>query len=100
MQQRDAKGDRIKGLRDIEPVKSEIVRWIFKEYTDGVSPAYIMQKLNDQGVPGTRTKYWRDTIIRGSLSDGTGIINNVLYVGKVIWNKQNYLKNPSDADRP
>ncbi|MDW9709549.1 recombinase family protein [Sinorhizobium meliloti] len=98
-QQRDANGDRIKGLRDIDPVKSEIVRWIFKEYADGVSPADIAQKLNDQGVPGVRTKYWRDTTIRGSVSDGTGILNNVLYVGKVIWNKQNYRKNPATERR-
>jgi len=54
-QQRDANSDRINGLRDIDPVKCEIVRWIFKEYTDGVSAADIARKLNDQSVPGART---------------------------------------------
>ncbi|WP_234936059.1 recombinase family protein [Agrobacterium rubi] len=98
-QQRDANGDRIRGLRDIDPAKAEIVRWIFKQYADGVSPADIAQKLNDQGVPGARTKYWRDTTIPGSVSDGTGILNNVLYVGKMIWNKQNYRKNPTTERR-
>ncbi|UHS64308.1 recombinase family protein [Agrobacterium vaccinii] len=72
---------------------------MFKQYADGVSPADIAQKLNDQGVPGARTKYWRDTTIRGSVTDGTGILNNVLYVSRMIWNKQNYRKNPTTERR-
>lgn len=40
-QQRDANGDRIRGPREIEPAEAEIVRWIFEQYPDGVSPAAI-----------------------------------------------------------
>ncbi|MGC4411185.1 MULTISPECIES: recombinase family protein [Rhizobium] len=98
-QQRDANGDRIKGLREIDPVKAEIVRGIFKDYVDGVSPAAIAQKLNELGIPGARTKYWRDTTIRGSVTDGTGILNNSLYVGKVVWNKQKFRKDPTTERR-
>lgn len=98
-QQRDANGDRIKGLREIDPVKAEIVRGIFKDYVDGVSPAAIAQKLNDLQIPGARTKYWRDTTIRGSVTDGNGILNNVLYVEKVVWNKQKFRKDPTTERR-
>jgi len=64
-----------------------------------VSPADIAQKLNDQKVLGARTKYWRDTTIRGSVTDGNGILNNALYVGEVIWNRENYRKNPTSERR-
>ncbi|MBC2775986.1 recombinase family protein, partial [Rhizobium sp. AQ_MP] len=42
-QQRDELGDRIRGLRDIEPEKAEIVRRIFVLYADGMSPRDIAQ---------------------------------------------------------
>lgn len=40
-QQRDANGDPIRGLREIGPAEAEIVRWIFEQYANGVSPAAI-----------------------------------------------------------
>lgn len=50
-------------------------------------------------IPGARTKYWRDTTIRGSVTDGTGILNKSLYVGKVVWNKQKFRKDPTTERR-
>jgi DNA invertase Pin-like site-specific DNA recombinase len=75
-QARDANGDRIKGLRDIDPVKAEIVRRIFQMYSDGMSPADIAELLNKEGIQGPRSRYWRDTAIRGHRDRGAGILNN------------------------
>jgi len=58
-QQRDGNGDRIKGLREVDPVKAEIVGRIFKMYADGVSPNDIAEILNKEAVPGPRGKAWR-----------------------------------------
>jgi DNA invertase Pin-like site-specific DNA recombinase len=63
-QQRDANGDRIRGLRDVDPVKGEIVRRIFKMYADGISPRDIAHILNNEGIIGPRGAAWRDTAIR------------------------------------
>ena len=52
--QRDVNGDRIKGLREIDPAKAEIVRRIFALYADGMSPRDIAQLLNKEGIPGSR----------------------------------------------
>ncbi|GGG20824.1 hypothetical protein GCM10010924_57800 [Rhizobium wenxiniae] len=98
-QQRDANGDRIRGLREIEPAEAEIVRWIFEQYANGVSPAAIAQSLNARGVPAPQHKYWRDDSIRGDGKRQTGILRNELYVGRIIWNKQNYRKNPETERR-
>jgi DNA invertase Pin-like site-specific DNA recombinase len=98
-QQRDANGDRIRGLRDIDPAQAEIIRWIFEQYANGVSPATIAQNLNDRRVPAPQEKYWRDDTIRGDGKRQAGILHNELYVGRIVWNKQNYRKNPETERR-
>jgi DNA invertase Pin-like site-specific DNA recombinase len=98
-QQRDANGDRIKGLREIDPAKAETVRRIFTLYADGMSPRDIAQLLNKELVPGSRGLKWRDTAIRGHVSRGTGILNNESYIGRMVWNKRNYRKNPETERR-
>lgn len=42
---------------------------------------------------------WRDTAIRGHVSRGTGIPNNESYIGRMVWNKRNYCKNPKTERR-
>ena len=95
----DGKGDRIPGLREIDDVKAEIVIRIFREYASGVSPRDIAKRLNAEGIDGPRGLKWRDTAIRGHVSRGTGILNNEIYLGRMIWNKQNYRKNPESERR-
>ncbi|WP_246723552.1 recombinase family protein [Rhizobium sp. ARZ01] len=64
-----------------------------------MSPRDIAQLLNKEGVPGSRGLKWRDTAIRGHVSRGTGILNNESYIGRMIWNKRNYRKNPATERR-
>ncbi|MBU0831160.1 MAG: recombinase family protein [Alphaproteobacteria bacterium] len=94
----DAHGERIPGLREVEPVQAEIVQEIFGLYADGVSPSAIAVALNKKGIPGPRGIRWRDTAIRGHVDRGTGILNNELYVGRVVWNRREYRKHP-DTER-
>jgi hypothetical protein len=42
---------------------------------------------------------WNDSTIRGHVKRGTGIINNELYVGRLVWNRQRYVKDPSTGRR-
>jgi DNA invertase Pin-like site-specific DNA recombinase len=95
---RDANGDRVKGEREIDPAKAEVIRRIFEIYADGMSPRDIAVMLNKEGVPGPRGSKWLDTTIRGDVTCGTGLLNNESYVGRLIWNKRNYRKNP-DTER-
>ncbi len=95
---RDANGDRIPGYRDIDEDKAGIVRWIFEQYAAGVSPRDLAQQLNERGIEGPRGAAWRDTAIRGHAERGTGILNNETYIGRLVWNKRNYRKNP-DTER-
>ncbi|WP_377295444.1 recombinase family protein [Rhizobium sp. SG2393] len=75
------------------------MRRICQLYADGMSPRVIAQLLNIESILGPRGRKWRDTAIRGHVGRGTGILNNVLYVGKAVWNRQNDRKEPTRERR-
>ena len=88
-----------RGGRAINPRHAGIVRRIFKEFATGRSPKAIARRLNDEGVPGPRGLLWRDSAIRGHRARGTGILNNELYVGRLVWNRLRYVKDPRTGRR-
>ncbi len=87
------------GERRINEAEAEVVRRIFREFADGVSPRAIARRLNTEGVPGPDGRPWGDTTIRGQADRGTGILNNALYVGRLEWNRCSYVKNPQTGKR-
>ncbi len=95
----DERGETLRGDREIAPSEAEIIRRIFKEFAAGTSPRAIAKKLNGQRIAGPEGKQWNDTTIRGHVKRGTGIINNELYIGRLVWNRQRYLKDPSTGKR-
>jgi site-specific DNA recombinase len=72
---------------------------IFSEFAHGASPKTIARRLNDDKIPGPRSTLWRDTAIRGHRSRGTGILNNDLYVGRLVWKRQCCAKDPFTGKR-
>ncbi|MGH9385811.1 MAG: recombinase family protein [Vicinamibacterales bacterium] len=54
---------------------------------DGVSPMQIAKNLNRAGVPGPFGGPWSPSTIYGNAKRGTGILNNELYIGRLIWNR-------------
>ena len=86
---------------DLEIVDEEaiIVRRILSEFSAGLSPRAIARRLNAEGIPGPRGRAWRDTTIRGHATRSTGILRNKLYIGRLVWNKQVYLRNPETGKR-
>jgi site-specific DNA recombinase len=99
VKQTNAAGEPICGSRRIVPEAAEIVRRIFREFTSGLSPRRIAIGLNKDGVPGPGGKLWGDTTIRGHVSRGTGVLNNELYAGRLVWNRQRYIRDPSTGKR-
>jgi DNA invertase Pin-like site-specific DNA recombinase len=87
------------GVRRINENQARVVRRIFEEYAAGRSPRAIARTLNSEGLVGPLGRQWRDTAIRGHLVRGTGILNNELYVGRLVWNRMNYTKHPTDGRR-
>ena len=92
-------GAPVTGEREINPAEAAVIRRVFRDFADGVSPRSIAKRLNAEGVPGPRGGAWRDTAIRGHQTRGTGILNNELYIGKLVWNRLRYVKDPQTGRR-
>lgn len=95
----DANGEPIRGDREIIVEEARIVRRIFHAFAAGKSPKAIAVELNKDGIPGPLGRAWGDTSIRGHVSRGTGILNNELYTGVLVWNRQRFVKDPSTGKR-
>ncbi|MAB14118.1 recombinase family protein [Parvibaculum sp.] len=99
VKQLDARGEPIRGDREIDEAEANIIRRVFREFASGIGPRTIARTLNEEGIPGPNGKAWGDTTIRGHVKRGTGLINNELYIGRLIWNRLRYIKDPSTGKR-
>ena len=95
----DVNGEPIRGEREIVTSEAITIRRIFAEFAAGKSPRAIAVDLNREGIPGPLGRAWGDTSIRGHVCRGTGIINNELYAGRLVWNRQRFVKNPGTGNR-
>ncbi|MBO9448557.1 recombinase family protein [Ruegeria sp. R14_0] len=86
------------GERRINEDQAKIVRRIFRDYSHGLSPRAIAANLNKEGVPGPRGT-WGASTIYGNHQRGTGILNNKLYIGRLVWNRQRFVKDPNTSKR-
>ena len=92
-------GNPTTGERDINPAEAKIVCGIFEDYANGLSPREIAKALNAKAIPSPSGKGWGASTIHGNPKRGTGIINNELYLGRLVWDRLRYLKDPETGRR-
>lgn len=95
----DANGAPIRGDRVISAEEAAVVRRIFADYAKGISPKKIAEALNVESIPGPQGGQWGASTIHGNRERGTGILNNELYIGRQIWNRLRYVKDPQSGKR-
>jgi len=92
--------------REINADEADVVRRIFEDYASGLSAASICESLNSDRVPSPgsswnretrRQKGWVVSAIAGDRKRGTGILNNEMYIGRVIWNRFRWMRSASDS---
>ena len=88
-----------RGERRIDEAEAAVVRRIFRCFAEGLSPIAIAKQLNQEGIPGPDGRPWQDTAIRGHAERATGILRNELYVGRLVWNRMRYMKDPNSGKR-
>ncbi|KKL19991.1 hypothetical protein LCGC14_2459950, partial [marine sediment metagenome] len=92
-------GDR-KGLnRRIVPERAAIVRRIFEDYADGLSPRAIAAALNAEGVPSPSGGKWNDSTIRGNAKKRDGMLRNESYVGIIVYGRNRFLRDGETGNR-
>jgi site-specific DNA recombinase len=88
------------GKRTINEEQAKIVRRIFAEYANGISPRKICAGLERDGIPSlTGKKIWNKQGILGGDGTGTGegLLHRDLYRGKIIRNRFAKIKNPDNG---
>ena len=95
----DANGEIVRGYLDIDPAKAKIVNRIYEDFASGMSSIQIATALNQEGIPSPRGGEWNASTIRGDPKKGTGILNNPLYTGRLVWGRRQWRRNPDSEQR-
>ncbi|MGV1833075.1 recombinase family protein [Agrobacterium vitis] len=95
----DANGEPIRGARIINEAQAEVIRRIFSDYAARKSAKIIAVALNKEGIPAPSGGDWGFSTINGNPKRGNGILNNEMYVGKIVWNRQRFIKEPDTGRR-
>ena len=91
----DDRGHRL----EIDAEAADWVRWIFAHYADGWSCQRIAAELNSKRVRSPRATSWSVSALYGSPAKGSGVLNNELYIGRYIWNRSQWVKDPDSGKR-
>ncbi len=83
----------------VYPPEAMIVLRSFEVYAAGWSERRIGRQFNAESLLSPRGGSWTWTALHGSPRLGTGILNNRLYIGEVIWNKFRWEKDPETGKR-
>src|SRR5215469_4458468 len=95
----DARGEPVAGGRTVNEAEAAVIRRIFAEYAAGRPPRAIARGLNADGIRGPFGGTWGPSTINGNAGRGTGILNNELYAGRLVWNRLRYSKDPNTGKR-
>lgn len=79
--------------------QAAVVVRIYEAYAAGDSARTIVHRLNAEGVASPRGGLWAVSALVGDRRRGAGVLNNELYVGRVIWNRRQWLKDPDTGRR-
>ncbi|CAN5504832.1 hypothetical protein BH23ACI1_BH23ACI1_24020 [soil metagenome] len=55
--------------------------------------------MSREGLRGPRGALWSPSTIHGNPKRGLGILRNELYIGRMVWNRQRFLKDPDTGKR-
>ncbi len=92
--------EHVRSVLVIDDREAVIVRWIFKVYAEGLSYAAIADQLNRDGVAAP---YDNLVVKKQGRGWGKGTVRAILlnerYIGRFIWNKRKYVRNPKKKNR-
>lgn len=83
----------------IDEPHAEVVRRIFAWRADGIGARTIVHRLNAEGVPSPRGGTWAVSALVGDSKRGAGLLNNEIYIGRLVWNRRQWLKDPDTGRR-
>lgn len=95
----NARGESLGHRLEVDEQQADVVRWIYAHYAAGWSCQRLAADLNARGVRGPRGGTWSVSALYGSPAKGAGVLNNELYVGRYVWNRSQWIKDPDTRKR-
>ena len=92
-------GEPMRGDRTINAMEAEVAHRIFGDYVAGKSPKRIAMELNKDGIRAPGGGEWGFSTINGNTKRRNGILNNEMYIGRMVWNRQRFIKDPDTGKR-
>jgi site-specific DNA recombinase len=84
----------------VDPEQAKVVAQIFDWYGAQLwSVERIAYRLNELRVPSPRGTQWAKSALYGCPKKGSGILNNPLYDGRIVWNRAQWIKDPDTGKR-
>lgn len=83
----------------VDPAQAGVVRQIFEWFADGHSARHIAHRLNAERTASPRGGTWAVSALVGDTKRGAGILNNEAYIGRIVWNRRQWLKDPETGKR-
>jgi site-specific DNA recombinase len=84
--------------REINEGEAHWVRYIFERYANGASSRQIVEELNRQKVPSPRGRTWSHSALYPD-AKGVGMLGNPIYIGRQVWNRTAWVKDPDTGRR-
>jgi DNA invertase Pin-like site-specific DNA recombinase len=87
----------------IHEEEAATIRRVFRMYAEGMSGRQIAALLNSEGIPPPGARWrdrlgprrtWSHSAVMGDRRKGTGILNNEKYIGRHVWNRSHWPKDP------
>ena len=88
--------------REPDPAQAKIVKEIFAHYAEGWSPRTIADDLNRRRIPSPGSTWKRVVRRKDAKWLGSAIVamlDNPLYIGKYIWNRSTWAKDPDTGKK-
>ncbi len=92
-------GEPVRGDRKINEAEAAVVRRIFRDYAAGKSPKRIASELNSERIAAPGGGEWGFSTINGNAKRANGILHNELYIGRLVWNRQRFIKDTDTGKR-
>jgi len=87
------------GHRKIVPEQAAVIKRICKDYLAGKTANQIVHGLNRDKIPSPRGGKWNASTITGHWGRINGILQNPIYKGVILWNRNNWDKHPATGKR-
>lgn len=85
--------------REVDPDQAAVIVRIYQWFAAGYTTREIADFLNSEKIRSPRGGTWAASAIYGHVKEGTGILCNELYIGKVRWNRSKWIKDPDTGAR-